>query len=194
MKIIQKVLSNGVEKILTGGVLANVFLAAKEYRLGEPSIEFIRGKKIIDQIGLAKQILDQYSDKIILPVDVAIDKNGERVEILMSQLPQDYRIVDVGKLTVERYVKEVKSAGTVFFNGALGIYETPAFAYGTEEVIKTIANSKCYSVIGGGDTVAAARNLGVEKNITHISTGGKASIDFLAGVKLPAIEALRTTR
>jgi phosphoglycerate kinase len=193
MKIIQKALSNSVEKILTGGVLANVFLAAKEYRLGEPSIEFIRGKKLVDQIDVAKQILSQHSDKIVLPLDVAIDKNGERVEVLLSQLPQDYRILDVGSKTVERYVKEVNSAGTVFFNGALGMYEMPAFAKGTEELIKAITKSKCYSVIGGGDTVAAARNLGIENKITHVSTGGKASIDFLAGVKLPAIEALKNS-
>ncbi|MFH1055662.1 MAG: phosphoglycerate kinase [Candidatus Altiarchaeota archaeon] len=193
MNIIKKALAGGVDKILTGGVLANVFLAAKDYRLGEPSIEFIRGKKLVDQIEVAKQILDQYPDRIEMPADVAIDKGGERVEISLSQLPQDYRIVDVGKSTVGRYISEVKSAGTVFFNGALGIYETPAFAYGTEEIIKAIASAKCFSVIGGGDTVAAARNLNVEDKITHVSTGGKASIDYLAGVKMPAIEALRAS-
>ena len=191
MKIIGKALEGGVDKILTGGVLANVFLAARDYRLGEPSIEFIRGKKLVDQIDAAKQILSQNHDKIVLPVDVAIDKNGERVEIPLSELPQDYRIVDVGKLTVEKYIKEMRKAGTIFFNGALGMYETPAFAYATEEVIKAIAALKCFSVIGGGDTVAAARNLGLENRITHVSTGGKASIDYLAGVKMPAIEALK---
>jgi phosphoglycerate kinase len=145
----------------------------------------------VDQIVVGKQIIEEHSDRIVLPVDVAIDQNGERVEIPLSELPQDYRIVDVGKQTVEKYIQEIRKAGTVFANGALGIYETPAFAYGTEEVIKAIASEDCFSVIGGGDTVAAARNLSVEDKITHVSTGGKASIDFLAGVKLAAIEALK---
>jgi len=194
MKIMQKALDGGVDKILVGGVLANVFLAAKDYRLGEPTIEFIRGKKFVDQIDVAKQILDKYSDRIVLPLDVAINKNGERVEMTLSQLPQDYQIVDVGKLTVQKYTAEIKAAGTVFFNGALGLYETPAFAYATEEVIKAISQAKCFSVIGGGDTVAAARNMNVEDKITHVSTGGKASIDYLAGVKMAAIEALRMAK
>ncbi len=191
MKIMQKALDGGVDKILLGGVLANVFLAAKEYRLGDPSIEFIRGKKFIDQIEVAKQIIEKYQDRIVLPVDVALDKGGQRLEIPLSELPQDYRILDVGKLTVQKYVKEIQVAGTVFFNGALGMYETPAFAFATEEITKAIADAECFSVIGGGDTVAAARNLGVEEKLTHVSTGGKASIDYLAGVKMAAIEALR---
>jgi phosphoglycerate kinase len=191
LKIIQKALDGGVDKILVGGVLANVFLAAKDYRLGEPSIEFIRGKKFIDQIDVAKQMLEKYSDRIVLPRDVAIDKNGERVELPLSALPQDWRIVDVGKQTVQAYKTEIQKAGTVFFNGALGLYETPAYAYATEEIIMAIASAKCYSVIGGGDTVAAARNLGIEDKITHVSTGGKASIDYLAGAKMAAIEALK---
>jgi phosphoglycerate kinase len=194
IKIIQKALDGGVDKILVGGVLANVFLAAKDYRLGDPTIEFIRGKKFTDQIDIAKQMLDKYGDKIVLPADVAIDKNGERVELPLSSLPQDYKIVDVGKQTVQKYKVEIKAAGTVFFNGALGLYETPAFAYGTEEIIKAIAEAECFSVIGGGDTVAAARNLKVEDKINHVSTGGKASIDFLAGVKMSAIEALKSAK
>jgi phosphoglycerate kinase len=191
MKIIQKALDSGVDKIMLGGVLANVFLAAKDYRLGDPTIEFIRGKRFIDEIESAKQIIDKYHEQVVLPIDVALDKNGERLEIPLSELPQDYRIVDVGKLTVQKYTKDIQVAGTVFFNGALGLYETPAFAYATEEIIKAIAESDCFSVVGGGDTVAAARNLGVEKNITHISTGGKASIDYLAGVRMAAIDALK---
>jgi len=194
MKIILKALDGGVDKILVGGVLANVFLAAKDYRLGEPSIEFIRGKKLVDQIDVAKNLLEKYSDKIVLPLDIAIDKNGERVEMPLSQLPQDWKIVDVGKQTIGNFKRAVISAGTVFFNGALGIYETPAFAYGTEEIIKSMAEAKCYSVIGGGDTVAAARNLNVEDKINHVSTGGKASIDYLAGVKMSAIEALKVAK
>ena len=191
INIINKVLENNVDAILTGGVVANIFLAAKDYRLGEPSIEFIRGKKAIDQIEVAKKILEKYEDKIILPVDLALDKGGERVEIPVSELPQDYKIVDVGQETVKKYSDIIKKAGTVFANGALGVYENKKFAFGTEEIIRAVAACKGFSVIGGGDTVAAARELNVEDKITHVSTGGKASIDFLAGQKLAAIEALK---
>ncbi len=191
MRIMSKALRSGVETILTGGVLANVFLAAMNYRLGEPSIEFIRGKNFIDQIDIGRRLLEEYPDQIVLPIDLAIDKKGERVQIDLHELPQNYRIVDVGEKTIEKYISVINSAGTVFINGALGIYETPVFAKGTEEVIKSIADSSCFSVVGGGDTVAAARNLDVEDRITHVSTGGKASIDFLAGVRLSAIECLK---
>lgn len=193
IRIIEELIDGPVEKILTGGVLANVFLSAMDYRLGDPSIEFIRGKKLIDQIPAAKELIQNYPEKIILPKDVALDNNGSRMELPLSSLPQDYRILDVGSETVKNYVDIIRRAGTVFFNGALGYYELPSFAKGTEEIIKAIADSDCFSVIGGGDTVAAARNLGIESKINHVSTGGKASIDFLAGTKMPAIEALRNS-
>jgi len=193
LKIIEKALSGNVDVILTGGLLGNVLLAAKGYRIGEPSIEVIRGKKFIEQIPIAKELLDRYEDKIVLPIDVALNENGERFEMPVSELPIDYKIDDIGEKTVQKYVDILKSAGTIFANGALGVYETPKFAVATEKIIRTIAEcGNAFTVIGGGDTVAAARNLKVEDRITHISTGGKASIMFLAGSKLAAIEALKT--
>lgn len=192
LKIMEKALSNNIDKILTGGLLGNVLLAAKGYRIGEPSIEVIRGKKFIEQIPIAKEVIDKYEDRIILPVDVALNDKGERLEIPVGELPMDYRIDDVGSKTAETYVSILRKAGTIFANGALGVYENPKFALATERVIKTLAECKnAYTVIGGGDTVAAARNLNVEDKITHISTGGKASIMFLAGSRLAAVEALK---
>jgi phosphoglycerate kinase len=194
LKIIVKALDGGVDKVLVGGVLANVFLLAKGLDIGAPSKDFIKAKKFDDQIDVAKQVLAKYGDRIVLPADLALEKDGRREEITLAKLPQNYRILDVGKQTVDRYIAEIKAAGTVFFNGALGMYETPAYAFATEETIKAIAASKCYSVIGGGDTVSAAKNLGIEDKITHVSTGGKASIDYLAGVKMAAIEALKEAK
>lgn len=193
IKIMEKALSNNIDTILTGGLLANVLLAAKGYRIGEPSIEVIRGKRFIEQIPAAKELLDRYEDRIILPVDVALNDKGERLEVPVGELPMDYKIEDVGAETTEKYVEILKKAGTIFANGALGVYETPKFAVATEKIIKTIADCKnAFTVIGGGDTVAAARNLNVEDKITHISTGGKASILFLAGSRLAAIDALKS--
>ena len=191
LKIMEKALNNDVEKILTGGLLAIVFLIGKGYRVGEPTIEVIRGKKLTEQVPIAQSLIEKYEGKIVLPVDVALNRNNERFEIPVGDLPQDYIIKDVGRNTTKNYVDVIRNAGTVFLNGALGVYEEKTFAYGTEEIIKAVAECRGVSVIGGGDTVAAARDLGVEEKITHVSTGGKASIKYISGSKLAAIEALR---
>jgi len=191
IRIATKALENGVEYVITGGVVANIFLAAMGYRIGEPSIEFIRGKKMVDQITVARDLLEKYGDRIKVPTDVALDVRGERKEIEVSELPQNYPIVDIGENTITTYRKLLLNAGTIFANGALGIFEKKEFAKGTEEIIKAIADSKAFSIIGGGHTVAAARGLKVEDKINHISSGGGACINLLAGYKLPGIEALR---
>jgi phosphoglycerate kinase len=184
-------LENGAEYILTGGVLGNIFLAAKGYRIGEPNIEFIRGKRMVDQIDVAKELLNEYDERIVLPLDVALDNHGERMEISVSELPKNLKIVDIGHETVDKFKDVIKGCGTIFAKGALGIFEEKNFAYGTVEVVKAIADSKAFSVIGGGHLVASARELDIEDRITHISSGGGASISLLAGYKLPAVEALR---
>ena len=184
-------LENGTEYILTGGVVASIFLAAKGYRLGEPTIEFIRGKKMVEQIDIARGILSEHDDNVITPVDLALDNHDERLEIPVSELPRNLKISDIGKGTVDKYGDIIKKSGTIFAKGALGIFEEKDFAYGTEEVIKAIANSKGFSVIGGGHLVAAAKELDVEGKINHISSGGGACISLLAGYKLPAVEALK---
>ncbi|MBD3388893.1 MAG: phosphoglycerate kinase [Candidatus Altiarchaeales archaeon] len=193
LRVAEKALEHGTDRILTGGVVANIFLAAKDYRIGEPNIEFIRGKKMVDQIEVAKRLLDRYEDRIVLPRDLAVEKSGERSEIDVGDLPTNYKISDIGAKTVELYKKLINESKTSFANGALGIFEDKKFAYGTEEMIKAIAESKSFSVIGGGHTVAAAKNLGVSDKITHVSSGGGACVDFLAGVKLPALEALKSS-
>ncbi|HIE34216.1 MAG TPA: phosphoglycerate kinase, partial [Candidatus Altiarchaeales archaeon] len=98
-------LENGTDYILTGGVVGNIFLAAKGYRIGEPSIEFIRGKKMVDQIDIAKSLLGDYEDRILLPEDLALDSHGERMEIPVSELPKNYRIADIGEKTIARFAE-----------------------------------------------------------------------------------------
>lgn len=191
LKASRLALENGTDYILTGGVVGNIFLAAKGYRIGEPSIEFIRGKRMVDQIDVAKDLLNEYGDRIILPLDLALDNHGERMEIPISELPKNLRISDIGKETVDRFKEIIKKCGTIFAKGALGIFEEKNFSHGTVEVVKAIADSDAFSVIGGGHLVASARELDIEDKITHISSGGGASISLLAGYKLPAVEALR---
>lgn len=194
IKAAKKALSNGADYILTGGLVANIFLAAQGYRLGEPSIEFIRGKGMVDQIDVAKEILNSYNGKVIMPVDLALEHSGERIEIPISDLPQNLRISDIGSKTIDKYKEIIRKSGTIFAKGALGIFENKKFSYGTEEIIKEISRTKAFSVIGGGHLVAAARELDIGDKITHISSGGGASISLLAGYKLPAVEALRVSK
>jgi len=191
IRVAQRALEHGVEKILAGGVVANILLAAKGYRIGNPNIEFIRGKKLTEQIDVARLMLQEYGKKIVLPKDVALEQDGERVEITTGQLPQNYLISDIGSETIKEYKKIIKASGTNFMNGALGIFEKKEFALGTSEIIKAIADSSAYSVIGGGHTVAAAEKLNVKDKINHVSSGGGACVNMLAGYKLPGVEALR---
>ncbi|HHQ44931.1 MAG TPA: phosphoglycerate kinase [Candidatus Altiarchaeales archaeon] len=191
IKVAERALSNGTDMVLTGGVVANIFLAAKGYRIGEPSIEFIRGKKMLEQIDIARGLLQKFGDKIVVPKDVALDKGGRRVEIDVSELPQNYRITDLGSRTIEEYRKIISESGTVFANGALGLFEDKNFAKGTDQVIKAIAEGEGFSVIGGGHTTAAAREAGVVDRINHVSSGGGACINLLAGYELPGVEALK---
>jgi len=190
-KAIEKALENGIDYILTGGLVANIFLAAKNYRIGDPNIEFIRGKKMIEQIDVAKALLAKYESRIILPVDLAVDQDGKRTEILVSSLPTRFPIKDIGSQTIEKYKEIVRKAGTIYAKGALGLFEDKKFAVGTIEVMKEVGNSKAYAIVGGGHLVAAAKELNLEDKITHISSGGGASISLLAGYKLPAVEILR---
>jgi len=193
-KAIQKALENGIDYVLTGGLVANIFLAAKNYRIGDPNIEFIRGKKMIEQIDFAKELLSRYESNIILPVDLAVDQNGIRTEILVSNLPTRFMIKDIGSQTVEKYSEIIRKCGTIYAKGALGLFEDRNFAIGTIAVMKEVADSKAYAIVGGGHLVAAARDLNLEDKITHISSGGGASISLLAGYKLPAVEILRKKR
>jgi phosphoglycerate kinase len=194
LKAIDKALANGIDYILTGGIVANLFLAAKNYRIGDPNIEFIRGKKMIEQIDVAKELLRKYENNIILPVDLAVDQNGVRTEIPVSSLPTRFMIKDIGPETVKKYQEIIKKAGTIYAKGALGMFEDKQFATSTIEVMKTVGESKAYAIVGGGHLVAAARDLNLEDKITHISSGGGASISLLAGYKLPAVEILRKNK
>ena len=110
LKAIEKALDNGIDYILTGGLVANIFLAAKNYRIGDPNIEFIRGKKMVEQIDVARALLAKYENKIILPIDLAVDQNGVRTEILVSSLPTRFAIKDIGSQTIDKYKEVIKGA------------------------------------------------------------------------------------
>ena len=188
LKAVEQFLNrNVVDTVLTCGLVGNIFLVAKGYQVR--GLEYIEEyDKLVDKAG---KLLKNYSDKILLPEDVAIDKYGHRTEVSVGELPQPYRLADIGQQTIDSYNSIIEKAGTIIANGAAGIFESKEFEKGTNELVKAIASSKAYSVVGGGHIATAVMNLKLESKISHVSTGGGVCILYLAGDPLPAIEALK---
>jgi phosphoglycerate kinase len=190
LKIIEHVLGRKVaDEVLTGGLLGNAFLAAIGGDIGAPNLELLE-KDFAEEIGLAKKSLTKYGKKIEVPKDVVVDDHGKPKELSVEQLPTELSISDIGGRTIADYSKSIAGAKTVVANGPLGIFENRNFARGTFEILKAMARSRAFTVIGGGHMVAAAQEAGVADKIKHISTGGKACISFLSGENLPVIEML----
>tara|TARA_B100000674_G_scaffold493466_1_gene515806 strand:+ start:2796 stop:4097 length:1302 start_codon:yes stop_codon:yes gene_type:complete len=196
VSIAENFLEKGVEQILTGGVVANIFLIASGIDIGKPSTEFIE-KQIPDHekvIELAKKLLSKYDGKIEIPSDVALNKDGKRYGTNVENLPDNYPLFDIGVDTLVRYIQIIESAGTVIANGPMGVFEDSEFATGTNEIFSAISKSKGMTVVGGGETAMAFNQMGLADGIKHISTGGGACISFMSGETMPALEAMRRSK
>jgi len=177
------------DSIIIGGGMAYTFLKAQGKQIGNSKLEK-------DKIDLAKSILEQ-ADKlnktILLPVDnvtvEAIDPNA-KIEIAGENIPEGKIAVDIGPKTIMLFENTLKSAKTIVWNGPVGIFEMPAFSKGTEEIAKFLTTLKATTIIGGGDTAAAVTKFKLEDKMTHISTGGGASLEYLEGKLLPGVAAL----
>lgn len=183
-----KNLLNIADKILIGGGMAYTFLKAQGKEIGLSLLEE-------DKIDFAKELLESNGDQIVLPVDAKVAKefsnDAEITEVSIDYIPKDQEAMDVGPKTVELFNKELQGAHTVVWNGPMGVFEFSNFAQGTIGVCESIANLKdAVTIIGGGDSAAAAISLGFEDNFTHISTGGGASLEYLEGKELPGIKAI----
>jgi phosphoglycerate kinase len=192
LNVTDNVLSNGsVDRVLLTGVVANVMLAASGVNIGKANMDFIESQGYLEQIERGRQLLEKFDGKIGLPIDVALNDNGKRIEVQVDELPSDnLPINDIGLETIVSYSKEIRNAKTVVLNGPAGLSEIDPFALGTHEIIKAAVHSE-YSIAGGGHISAEIRNLGYEDRFSHLSTGGGACIDYLAGMLLPGIEALK---
>ena len=191
IKVTKNVLERGcADRVLVTGVVANVFLAASGVNIGSPNISFIDKQGYLPQVEIAKGLLKRFPESIGLPVDVALNRNDERIEEKVSNLKPELPIHDIGIETMVKFSREISSAKTVVMNGPAGVFENEPFALGTHELIKAGAKSG-FSIIGGGHIAAAAEEMGISNKFSHVSTGGGACIDFLAGEKLPGIEALK---
>jgi len=191
LEISKYVLGNGIaDYVVVGGVTSQLFLAAKGVDLGKKTMDFLAKKELTGLIPGIKALMQKYPDGVVVPVDVALDVNGKRKEINVDKLPTEYSIFDIGAKTVENYAKLISKAKSIVVSGPMGVYENKEFNYGTKKVFEAIANSKAFSLAGGGNTIAAIQEYGLTKKISYISTAGGALIEFLMGKKLPGVAAL----
>ncbi len=191
LEISKYVLGKGVaDYVLTGGVTGQLFLAAEGVDLGKSNMAYLAKKELTGLIPGIKALEEQYHDKVMVPLDLALDVDKKRKEIPISKLPTENSIMDIGAKTVEAYAKIIASAKSIVVSGPMGVYENKEFNYGTKKVFEAIANSKAFSLAGGGNTIAAIQEYGLTKKIGYISTAGGALIEFLMGKKLPGVVAL----
>ena len=192
--VMENVLGNGTaDSVLTTGIVGNIVLWASGADIGEVNRNFIASRGYEDMVAKAKELIDRFGDKVKYPIDVACEIDGERVDIDYTEIPNE-AIFDIGVKTISYYAKEIRDAKAIFANGPAGVFEDPKFAMGTEDLINAIAKSDGFSLIGGGHIAAATAGLGLEDQMSHVSSGGGACISMLASKKLAAVEALKNSK
>ena len=176
------------ERLLIGGGMANTFLKAKGLAVGDSLVE-------AGSIEMAKQIMADAGGKLLLPEDVVVadkfDAAAQSKTVAAAAVPEGWRILDVGPATVKKYAAALQGAKLVVWNGPMGVFEFPNFAKGTRDLTQAVAACGAVTIVGGGDSVAAVTEAGLAEKISHISTGGGASLEFLEGKVLPGISILQ---
>jgi len=176
-----------VETLLIGGGMANTFLKAQGHQVGQSLVEE-------ESLPLAQELLDKVGHKLVLPMDVVVadrfDAEAQSKIVSVEEVPPEWRILDIGPATVERFAQELSKAKTVVWNGTMGVAEFPRFAAGTQAIIEILAKSQATTIVGGGETTAAVQQAGLVEKMTHVSTGGGASLELLEGKVLPGVAAL----
>lgn len=176
-----------VDRLLVGGGMANTFAKAIGYPVGDSLVEN-------DKLDAARDLVAQAKGKLVFPVDWVIadkfDAEAQSKVVDVQLVPDAWRILDIGPRTIDLFEAKLADAKTVVWNGPLGVFEFPKFAHGTIEIAKRLASTGATTIVGGGDSAAAVETAGVAEKITHISTGGGASLEFLEGKELPGVKAL----
>ncbi len=179
-----------VDYVMVGGGMAATFLKAKSYEVGRSLVE----ADMLETANRLMKLAQREKVNLMLPVDVVVAdeaSNGAKAQIVpVAKIPGEKRIVDMGPQTINNFSRELQKCKTIFWNGPVGIFETPRFARGTQELAKLLAGLEAMTVIGGGSTAEAVGNMGLAEKMTFVSTGGGASLEFLSGDKLPGVEAL----
>ncbi len=190
--MMETVLGRGIaDTVLTGGLVANILLAAAGENIGEGSLAFIRKSNYEDWIEKIKPLYEKYKRRIVLPKDLAYVKDGQRMEARVGEIPDFAGLVDIGHEAVAEYREHIVNAKTVCVNGPMGIFEEEITEYGTKGVWEALADSEGYTLIGGGDSVTATEKYELKDRMSYICTAGGALIRFLSGEELPVVKALR---
>jgi phosphoglycerate kinase len=175
------------DKLIVGGGMANTFLAAMGLNMQDSLVEE-------SSLETAKEIISESDDKLILPVDAVVadkfESDADTQVVDVDKIPAGWRMLDVGPRTIELYKDALKDAKLVVWNGPVGVFEMPKFAEGTFALARLLVESGATTIIGGGDSASAVKKAGVAKHMTHVSTGGGASLEFLEGKELPGVAAL----
>lgn len=191
LKISQYVLENNIaDHILTGGVISHLFLVAKGFNLGEPGMKFLEKEEVLGLVPGIQKLMEAYPGKIKVPTDVAVEVDGKRREIAVGKLPTSHSIYDIGTETADKYEDIIRIAKSIVVSGPMGVFENKEFLLGTKKTFEAVAASKAFSLVGGGHTVAAVKELGLADQIGYISTAGGALIEFLMGADLAGVVAL----
>ena len=187
LEAIKLLIKNGrADHILLTGLIGNVFMRAQGRIKSSLGI-----KKEDEVVAKAHALIGEYPDVFATPVDVAIDKDGERVEMDVREMGKGDRVFDLGPKTVEYYSKLISGAGTVFISGPAGFFEKENFSFGTKALLDSVANSMATTIVSGGHLTTALKQQGLTEKINHISTAGGALVLYLTGEKLPMIKALK---
>jgi phosphoglycerate kinase len=185
--LVVETLLSKCDKLIIGGGMANTFLVAKGLNMQDSLVEEA-------SLETAKALLAKSGDKLVLPVDAVVankfDAEAASQVVDVDKIPAGWRMLDVGPKTIEAYKAVLADAKLVVWNGPVGVFEFPKFAEGTFALAKLLAESSATTVIGGGDSASAVKKAGVAKQMTHVSTGGGASLEFLEGKELPGVAAL----
>ena len=185
--LVVETLASKCDKLIIGGGMANTFLSAKGLNMQDSLVE-------AESLETAKSLLGKLSEKLVLPVDAVIadkfDAEANTQVVDVDKIPAGWRMLDVGPKTISLYQATLNGSKLIVWNGPVGVFEMPKFAEGTFALARMLAESKATTVIGGGDSASAVKKAGVAKQMTHVSTGGGASLEFLEGKELPGVAAL----
>ena len=185
------VLENKIaDNVLTGGVIGHIFLVAQGMDLGESNMKFLEKQELMGLVPGIKELMKRYPGAIIVPVDLAMNADEKRKEIDIENLPTKNSIFDIGTKTAKMFGEIILKAKTIVVSGPVGVFENPEFKKGSEIILKAVADSEGYSLVGGGHTVAAVEKMGIAGKMSYVSTAGGALIEFLMGKKLPGVVAL----
>ncbi len=191
-EMIDHVLGTGMaDTVILVGLAGNAFLHARGIELGEASTEILKEELTEENIQAAKDTMSKYGQRVLLPIDVAVERDGKRVSVLVGDLPVKEAALDIGDESIDKFVKVIMSSKTSFMSGPAGVYEKEGFGNGTKALQEAMIESRGQSVIGGGHTVGAADTFDLTDRFSYVSTGGGELETFLLGQPLPVIDAIK---